>query len=28
VTLLRAETLSTMTKYLWAKLGAKHKEAA
>jgi len=28
VTLLRAESLSTMPKYLWAKLGAKHKEAA
>jgi ParB family chromosome partitioning protein len=28
VTLLRAETLSTMPKYLWTKLGAKHKEAA
>ena len=28
VTLLRAESLSTMPKYLWTKLGAKHKEAA
>ena len=28
VTLLRAESLSNMPKYLWAKLGAKHKEAA
>lgn len=28
VTLLRAESLSTMPKYLWAKLGTKHKEAA
>jgi ParB family chromosome partitioning protein len=28
VTLLRAETLSTMPKHLWTKLGAKHKEAA
>jgi len=27
-TLLRAESLSTMPKYLWTKLGAKHKEAA
>jgi ParB family chromosome partitioning protein len=26
VTLLRAESLSTMPKYLWAKLGTKHKE--
>jgi len=28
VTLLRAESLFTMPKYLWAKLGANHKEAA
>jgi ParB family chromosome partitioning protein len=28
VTLLRAESLATMPKYLWAKLGAKHKVAA
>ena len=28
VTLLRAESLSTMPKYLWTKLGLKHKEAA
>ena len=28
MTLLRAESLPTMPKYLWAKLGAKHKEAA
>lgn len=28
VNLLRAESLSTMPKYLWAKLGTKHKEAA
>jgi ParB family chromosome partitioning protein len=28
VTLLRAETLFTMPKYMWAKLGNKHKEAA
>ena len=28
VTLLRAESLSTMPKYLWAKLGTKHQEAA
>jgi ParB family chromosome partitioning protein len=28
VTLLRAESLSSMPKYLWAKLGDKHKEAA
>ena len=28
VNLLRAESVSTMPKYLWAKLGAKHKEAA
>ncbi len=28
VTLLRAESLSTMPKYMWRKLGAKHKEAA
>jgi ParB family chromosome partitioning protein len=28
VTLLRAESLSSMPKYLWTKLGAKHKEAA
>lgn len=28
VTLLRAESLSTMPKYLWEKLGTKHKEAA
>jgi ParB family chromosome partitioning protein len=28
VTLLRAETLSTMPKYMWAKLGNKNKEAA
>jgi hypothetical protein len=28
VNLLRAETLSTMPKYLWDKLGTKHKEAA
>ena len=27
VNLLRAESLSTMPKYLWAKLGTKHKEA-
>jgi len=26
--LLRAESLFTMPKYLWAKLSAKHKEAA
>ena len=28
VNLLRAESLSTMPKYLWDKLGTKHKEAA
>jgi ParB family chromosome partitioning protein len=28
VTLLRAESLFSMPKYLWTKLGAKHKEAA
>jgi ParB family chromosome partitioning protein len=28
VNLLRAESLSTMPKYLWTKLGTKHKEAA
>ncbi len=28
MTLLRAESLSTMPKYLWAKLSTKHKEAA
>jgi ParB family chromosome partitioning protein len=28
VTLLRAESLSAMPKYLWTKLGTKHKEAA
>jgi ParB family chromosome partitioning protein len=28
VTLLRAESLATMPKYLWAKLGAKHQKAA
>jgi ParB family chromosome partitioning protein len=28
MTLLRAESLSTMPKYLWAKLNPKHKETA
>ena len=27
VTLLRAESLATMPKYLWSKLSLKHKEA-
>jgi ParB family chromosome partitioning protein len=28
VTLLRAESLATMPKYLWSKLAPKHKDAA